>query len=59
MIQQPTSKTCSECNECLFSWYDLHWHCGDHPDDLGGGMVLDNDIYLTVRQNCPLIRRDD
>ena len=52
--QPQTIETCSECDECLFSWYDSKWHCGDMPDDIGDGMILDNDIYTTVHENCPL-----
>lgn len=43
-------ETCSDCEECIFSWYDNEWHCGDGSDE----MILDNDIYMSVNDNCPL-----
>jgi hypothetical protein len=55
MTPQQPPKTCSECDECQFSWYDSHWHCGD-DDDIGAGMILDNDIHMTVHENCPIRR---
>ena len=59
MTQVQPPETCSECDECLFSWHDSHWHCGDMPDDIGGGMILDNNIYTNVHENCPLKRKTE
>ena len=56
MTPQQPPETCSECEECLYSWHDSHWHCGDHPDDIGASMTLDNDIHMTVHENCPIRR---
>lgn len=50
----PIPDTCSDCDECQFSWHDSHWHCGDEPSETYNGMILDNDIHLTVHENCPL-----
>ena len=58
-VPKAIPETCSECDECLFSWYDSEWHCGDKPNDIGGGMILDNDIYTTVHKNCPRKRMDE
>ena len=48
MTIQP--ETCSDCEECVFSWDDNKWHCGDASDR----PILDNDIYTSVHYNCHL-----
>lgn len=53
MSTQP--ETCSECDECCFSWYDNEWHCGDGNDET----FLDNDVYTSVPDNCPLRKERD
>lgn len=44
-----TPEACSECDECQFSWYDNNWHCELTADDI----ILDNDIFITINDNCP------
>ena len=49
-------ETCSECDECCFSWFYSKWFCGRDPNDT---KMLDNDIYTSIHDDCPLHKEGD
>ena len=48
-------KTCSECDYCAYSWFYKRWVCDAMEDD-DERSILQNDIYRTVSDKCPLSR---